>query len=360
MPVAAPGHLDYPRDPSQEVRVPVAQLRQVVVAVLIRKSMFQFDADIVADRMLDADLRGIEGHGCVALPRYVEMMDSGNVDPRGRVLVERETPATAVMDGSRAMGQVAATRGMELAIKKARDVGTGTIVIHHSLHLGAASAYALLAAREGLIGCCISNPAGRGVAAPGTTRSAVANAPFAWAIPAADGPPIVIDFACGATSWGKLRVLQAYGLPIPDGLAFDEQGQPTHEPSVGKTLAPAGGVQGFALGLIANLVISGLSGGKPFHKKSGTVLTECSEHLLTATNIEAFADRDRFLTKAAEARAAIRALPPTDPAISVRVPGDRGARELEDRQMHGIPVHRSLLDGLTACARKLKIEVPWS
>ncbi|MEZ6068421.1 MAG: Ldh family oxidoreductase [Planctomycetaceae bacterium] len=350
----------YPHDPAQEVLVPVEQLRQVIVAALVKKSMFQFDAEIVADRMLEADLRGIDGHGAVALPRYLGIMDAGNIDPRARVLTESETAAVAVLDGSRAMGQVAATKGMQLAMQKASEVGTGTVVIHHSLHFGAAAVYALLAARSGLIGFCASNPAGRGVAAPGTNYAAVSNAPLAWAIPTSDlDDPIVIDFACGAASWGKLRLLKEYGLPVPTGLIFDAAGEETDDPTQGRVLAPAG-VQGFGLGLAMGLLAGGLSGGKLHHRKTGDFTTECSEHFLQAIDPRHFTDPDRFRARATEAREAIRSLSPVDPSIPVRVPGDRGRRESQARRDAGIPLHRSLLAELTAAMSKLKIACPWA
>ncbi|MCA9054328.1 MAG: Ldh family oxidoreductase [Planctomycetaceae bacterium] len=349
----------YPRDAAAETRVPVEVLRAFIVRVLIKKSMFQFDADVVADRMLEADLRGIDGHGCRALPDYVEVMDLGDIDPRARVLVEHETVAVATLDGSRAMGQVAATKAMDLAVKKAQEVGTGTVAVHHSQHLGAASVYALLAAKQGLIGFCTSNTGSPSVTAPGTKQPAVANAPLAWAIPTADGHPIVVDFATGAASWGKLKLLQTHGLPVPAGIALDETGTETTDPNLSKVLLPAAGARGFGLALTAALLSGGLAGGKLPHQKKRSAASECSEHLLMAIDMAHFSDRDRFLARAAEAQQAIRELTPVDPDQPVRTPGDRGARTEADRRTNGIPLHSSDLEALAALGRKLKIEAPW-
>lgn len=79
-----------------------------------------------------------------------------------------------------------------------------------------------------------------------------------------------------------------------------------------------------------------------------------------ALDIAQFTDRDKFLSRAAEARQAIRALPPLDPAEPVRAPGDRGWSLQQDRREQGIPLHRADIEVLTRCARKLKLETPWA
>jgi LDH2 family malate/lactate/ureidoglycolate dehydrogenase len=354
------GSIPHPQDPSQEVRVPVEGLRDFIIRVLVKKSVFQFDAQVVADRMLEADLHGLPSHGVTLLPYCVQMMDLGDLDPRGRVLVERESAAVATLDGSRALGQVAATKAMELAIKKAQDVGTGTVAVHHSQHLGAASVYTRLAAKAGLIGFCTSSTGGATVSAPGTSHPAVANNPWSWAIPTGDGTPIVVDFSAGAASWGKLQTLAAYGLPLPVDIMLDETGRRTDELSQAKTLRPAAAGRGFGLALVASLLSGGLAGGKQPLQKTRSASSECSEHLLMAIDIGQFTDRDKFLQRAAEAATAIRSLPPEDGGAPVRLPGDRGrALELVYRET-GVPLHQSVIVALTAVGQKLKLQLPWA
>jgi LDH2 family malate/lactate/ureidoglycolate dehydrogenase len=276
------------------------------------------------------------------------------------VLVEHETAAVATLDGSRALGHVAATKAMELAIKKAQEVGTGTVVVHHSQHLGAASTYASLAAKAGLIGFCTSNWGGASVTAPGSHSPVVANAPLAWSIPTADGGPIIVDLATGEASWGKLQILQQYGLPLPGGVAVDATGAPAAELGTAKAVMPLAGGRGLGLSLVASLLSGGLAGGKQPHQKTRSASSECAEHMLMAIDIGHFTDRERFLQRASEARQAIRNLPATDPVQAVRAPGDRGSQAEQERSEHGIPVHVQDLEALGKCARKLKLETPWT
>ena len=161
------------------VKISADSLRALVVELLLAKQVFRFDAETAADRMVEADLRGIQSHGSRALVRYLKAIDVADIDPRGHVLTVQETPAMAVLDGSRSIGHVAATKAMQLAISKAREVGTGTVAVRNSQHLGAASVYAMLAALEGQIGYCITSTGGATVAAYGSRQSAVANNAFA-------------------------------------------------------------------------------------------------------------------------------------------------------------------------------------
>src|SRR5580658_10258714 len=112
--------LDIPADASQEIIVQADQLTDLLVRMLKAKGMYEAEARIGAARLLEADLRGIHSHGSRSIWRYLEAMDSGGIDSRTQVLTERETPAIAVLNGGKGLGHVAATKGMQLAIQKAK------------------------------------------------------------------------------------------------------------------------------------------------------------------------------------------------------------------------------------------------
>ena len=103
---------DIPHDSAQEIIVPVEQLTELLVTMYVKKGMLRADAEMVAARQVEADLRGIHSHGSRATPRYLAAMDTGDIDPRGQVQSIKQTTAIAVMDGGRAMGHVASTKAM--------------------------------------------------------------------------------------------------------------------------------------------------------------------------------------------------------------------------------------------------------
>lgn len=350
---------DYPHDPSQELRVPAESLRRLAIDLLLSKGMYRFDAEMAADRLIEADLRGIQSHGTRALHRYLDAIDLGDIDPRASVLTVHETPAIAVLDGGRAIGHVAATKGMALAIGKAREQGTGTVAIRNSQHFGAASVYALMAVQAGMIGYCTTSTAGATVAAFGSRGPAVANNAFAWGVPTRRGAPFVLDMACAATSWGKVESYQFYGLPLPEGMALDAEGRPTCDPRAAKVLLPCAGARGFGLAFLSSVLAGPLVGGKmPLHK-TGRPAEERSEHFFYAIDLRQFGDEERFFSEIESTMAAIRALPPAEGFDRIRFPGELEWERSEEYRRNGIPVHREHAAVLQRQAERAGVSVPW-
>lgn len=179
--------IEYPDDPSQEIRVPLERLESLLADMFVKKSVFAVDAKMAAARLVEADARGLHSHGLRMMKWYLGGFDQGHIDPRGQILTITETPAIAALDGSRALGQVAATKAMQLAIEKARAVGTGTVTVKNSHHLGAAGVYVQLAVNQGMIGFCTTSTGRASVAGYGTNERATSNHAQAWGIPVKNG-----------------------------------------------------------------------------------------------------------------------------------------------------------------------------
>jgi LDH2 family malate/lactate/ureidoglycolate dehydrogenase len=351
---------DYPLDPTQEVVVQAESLRELLVALYVRKGMFRAEAEMAAARQIEADLRGIQSHGSRATPRYLAAMDRGDIDPRGQTLVVTRTPAIAVMDGGRNLGHVASTKAVQAAIEMARAVGTGTVGVRNSQHFGAASVYALMAADAGMIGYCTTSTGPATVAAYGSRQAATANNAFAWAAPARSGAPFCLDMACAVSSWGKVHALGMYGRSIPPEWALDATGSPTESPAAAKTLLPAAGARGYGLAFLCSVLAGPLEGGKmPFHKTRSPE-SEGSEHFFYAIDIRQFVEPDRYYDEIERTTAAIHGLA-TQPGFDrVTLPGELEWERANRWRSDGIPLHRDHLKELADVAAKMKIAVPWN
>ncbi len=346
---------DIPRDEAQEVIVQAASLREWIVKILVKKGMFAVEAEMTADRMVEADLRGIHSHGSRALPRYIQAIDEGNIDPRASTVVVTDCPAMAVIDGNKGMGHVASTRAMRLAIKKAKEVGTGTVAVTRGQHYGAASVYVLLAIQEGCIGYSTTSTAYPTVAAYGSKQAAVANNAFAWGVPSRCGSPFVLDMACAEASWGKVETRKLYGLPLPDGWALDAEGKQTNDAAAAKTLLPAAGARGFGLAYMCSVLAGPLVGRRmPIRKKRDPYL-EGSEHFFYAIDPTKFGDVEKFYSELGLATTEIRELEPTEGFDKVRLPGELEHERAERWKTSGIPIHRSHADALSRLGDSLKI-----
>ena len=351
--------LDIPSDPTQEHIVPAKDLEQLLVKMFIRKGMFAVEAEMAADRLIEADLRGIHSHGSRAVPRYLNAMDLGDIDPRGQVLKVRSTPAMAVLDGGRNLGHVASTKAMQLAIEMARDVGTGTVAIRNSQHFGAASVYALMAVQAGMIGYCTTSTGGATVAAYGSRAPATANNAFAWGVPVRSGAPFILDMACAVSSWGKVHSQLLYGGLIPAGWALDAAGNPTVDPAAAKTLLPAAGARGYGLAFLSSVLAGALVAGKmPIHKTKQAE-PEGSEHFFYCLDIAKFVEPDAFYSELEQSLADIRALPAAEGFDRVRLPGELEWERSQKWSKTGIPLHKQHLQDLAEIATKMKLPVPW-
>ncbi|MCA9016274.1 MAG: Ldh family oxidoreductase [Planctomycetaceae bacterium] len=352
-------HFAPPQDRSQEVLIPLEPLKELLVKLFVRMGMFQVEAEIAADRLIEADLRGIHSHGSRAVERYLDAMDMGDIDPRAQILTITETPAIAVLDGSKAMGHVAATRAMELAIKKAGEVGTGTVTVRNSHHFGAAAVYVLMAVEAGMIGYCTTNTGRATVAAHGSTQSATANNAIAWGAPAREGAPFVLDMACAKTSWGKLDTLALYGLPVPPGYALDSEGKETTDSAAVKTLLPAAGPRGYGLAMVSSILTGALTGGKLPIQKTRSPELDGSEHFFYVIDIKQFVEPDRFHEALSSATDAIHQLNPANENERVLLPGEQEWEQTRRALEEGLYVHRDHAGLLKELAQRVKFDVPW-
>ncbi|KRT82930.1 hypothetical protein AMK59_4199, partial [Oryctes borbonicus] len=114
-------------------------------------------ANVMADLLVEADYRGHYSHGMNRLDMYVKDVKSGTCDGKATPKILKETPATAWVDGQNGMGAVVGNFCMDLAIKKAKEVGVGWVAAKGSNHFGIAAMYTMQAIKEGMLGMSFTN-----------------------------------------------------------------------------------------------------------------------------------------------------------------------------------------------------------
>src|SRR5215475_15888367 len=75
-----------------------------------------------AEAVVWANLRGVDSHGVIRIPRYVDLLRKKSINPRPAMRIERAAGAIAVLDADRAPGAIGMARAMEEAIDCARAV----------------------------------------------------------------------------------------------------------------------------------------------------------------------------------------------------------------------------------------------
>src|SRR5207253_934054 len=92
-------------------------------ALLAAHGVPKKDAATVAACLVRADLRGVDTHGLVRLPGYLDRVRRGLVNPKPRLFPKRVTPAAAALDGQNGFGFVIGTRA--LAEKRGERIPSG-------------------------------------------------------------------------------------------------------------------------------------------------------------------------------------------------------------------------------------------
>ncbi len=171
------------------IRIPAETLRRWTQQVFMRVGVSREDVGLLADSLIEANLRGVDTHGITRmLGGYVKRLQGGAVRPKAELVTLREAPSTALIDGKNSLGQVTANHAMRLAIAKARITGVAFVATTRSNHYGAAAYWAMMALQEGMIGFSATNALPTMAPTGGTTPMLGTN-PFAVAIPAGREAP---------------------------------------------------------------------------------------------------------------------------------------------------------------------------
>ncbi|XWW43971.1 Ldh family oxidoreductase [Fibrella sp. USSR17] len=339
------------------------QLRSFTEQIFQAIGCSETDAQLAADVLVSADLRGVDSHGVARLAGYVRLYDNGRLNPTPAISIVHETPSTAVVDGDRGLGLIVGPWAMQVAIEKARIAGTGWVAVRNSNHFGIAGYHALLAAKHDMIGQAMTHAAPL-VAPTFSLDKLLGTNPIAVAIPAQTEPTFLADFASTAVAYGKLEILQRKGQDIPLGWAQDANGNPTTDANAvknGGALLPLGSDRehgshkGYGLGAIVDIFSGVLSGANygpwvpPFatagFMQANEGVGSGTGHFFGAMRIDAFRPADEFKQHMDTWIQRFRSAKAVE-GQHVLVPGDPERMLEAERLQNGIPVHETVLKTL--------------
>lgn len=322
--------------------------------------------------LIAADLRGIDSHGVARLSGYVRLWEAKRVNANPNIRIVHETPSTAVVDGDAGLGLVVAPFAMQVAIDKAKQVGTGWVSVRNSNHFGIAGHHAMMALEQDMIGMAMTNASAL-VAPTFSIERMLGTNPIAVAIPAGNQPPFVADFATTTAANGKLEILQRKNEDTPLGWAQDKEGHPSTDANILRkqgALLPLGSDRehgshkGYALGSIVDIfsaVLSGASYGPwapPFPAyvpMPDNMPGEGLGHFFGAMRVDAFRPADEFKQHMDNWIQRFRLATPAEGHDKVLIPGDP-EREMESiRRKEGIPLVGTVVDDLKQVAEKFSL-----
>lgn len=347
------------------VTYPVDSLRCWTEGVFQKVGVSRDDAVLFADSLIEANLRGVDTHGITRmLCVYVERIRKGVVNAKSNLLVVREKASSALIDCNNSIGQVGAARAMQIVIEKARQTGVAFTAVTRSNHYGMAAYWAMMALPHGMIGFTSTN--GPAMVAPtGGCKAMLSTNPFAIAIPAGREPPVVLDMATTAVSFGRIVLYAKLNKQLEPGWAFDKQGVPTTDPHVALKglLAPIGGYKGYGMALVIDVlsgVMTGSSYGTHFPGFMSENMTDPTGlgSIFAALNVESFIDLPEFTEAVDKALREIKTSARAAGVKRIYVPGEIEFEMKAERLVHGIPIPDPVIKDFTALGRELDLPFP--
>jgi ureidoglycolate dehydrogenase (NAD+) len=336
-----------------------AELEGFVAAIFVAAGVAPAMAAEWAEVVVWANLRGVDSHGVLRVPRYVDLLRRKLIKASPAMRVERRAGAIAILEADHAPGAIGMSRAMAEAIERAREVHVGWCAARNITHAGAIGYYALQAAEAGMAGIamCASAPL---MAYYGSRVAGVSTNPIAIAVPGKQRRPFVLDMSTSTAAFGKVMTARDAGQPIPLGWAIDAAGRETTDPSKVATLLPLGGPKGSGLSLMIECLAS-LTVGNPLITAAlaaGGEDRPVLNGIAIAVDLAVLGDLDRFTAEIDRLHDAIAALPRADGVERILLPGERGDAIKAEREKNGIPVAQATWTRLIAAAKTLGVKAP--
>jgi LDH2 family malate/lactate/ureidoglycolate dehydrogenase len=351
-------------DDKEAGRVSREDAERVCIHILEKLGVPSEDAEVIARRLVIADMRGVSSHGVSRLPIYARRLGAGLIEPRPNIKVIRDSPAVVLLDGGNGFGHVVGTRAMEMAIERARVAGIGAVGVRRSTHFGIAGSFALIPARESMIGFVGSNGASR-MAAWGGKTALLGTNPLAVAVPTGEDYryPLLLDMATSAAAVGKVVMATKSGERIPSGWATYQHGHPTRDPAeaLEGLMLPVGGPKGYGLALMLD-VLCGVLTGAAFGTNVGSMYRDWDRpenvgHFFIAIDVASFMSAEDFEKRIDRLCAEVKASELAPGFDAIYLPGEIEFQREQHHREAGISVAAPVWGEIREVADELNVSV---
>ncbi len=323
-----------------------------LVDLVCRKAGFPEDrARINAETLIEADLMGHTTHGLGLLDPYLKDAEKGGMKMSGDPIVVKDSGASVTWDGQYMSGTWLVREAMELAFDRVKEQPVVSVAISRSHHIACLAAYPEIATDKGLmmlLSC--SDPMNATVAPFGGKTGVYSPNPLAVGIPT-ESSPIIMDISMSSTANGLVNKKKAEGARLPQKWLLGSDGVPTDDPntffeSPPSTILPLGGLEtgykGFALGLLIDILTSGLAG----HGRADHPTSWGASVFLQIIDPEGFGGLANFQKQSQHLVDACLANEPHDKERPVRIPGSRALQLKDKHKKEGLPLGDGIVDAL--------------
>ncbi len=342
-----------------KITVAAGDLQRFIADVFRARGLRPDDAATVAEVLVWANLRGIESHGISRVPRYLQFIDQGDLDPAATPRLHRLGDALFHLDAAHAAGAVAMKQAVAEVLALVPRAGVCVGIVSHTTHAGAIGLYALRIAEQGHAAIVLA--AGMpNMAYHGTRTASLSTSPIAIAVPGRQYGPLVLDMATAVAAAGRINQAPLAGQPLPEGWALAQDGTPTTDPAHADIAMPLGGAKGSGLsfmfecltGLVpaAPILMRAIGATGPRHNAQNA--------MLIALDIAKFRPVEEFCRDVDALATLMKSQARRPGTDEILLPGERGRRTAAARERDGIPVSARIWQQLCEVAVRLKVSLP--
>ena len=321
------------------MQISIDAARKLAETFLTTCGMSSSDAVIIADILLEAELRERKTHGFIRLPGIKNRFEQ---EQRSEIKIDKDVGQCIHIDGGNELGYLAAYRAMELAIDRAKQIGICICGVFNTSHCGMAGYYVDMARRQDLVGLLFADCLPR-ITPYGGTEAILGTNPIAIGIPS-NTIPLLLDMSTAAITNGELLVAMRENLSIPDDIAFNADGEPTTDAAeaLKGSVRPFGGHKGFGLALITQ-ILAGIFVNAATIPPPGTNYGL----LIMVIDPNMFVPLEHFKKEVDILIRHIKANPRESGVDEILIPGERAYRQREIHLKAGIHLDDNLVNQLT-------------
>jgi LDH2 family malate/lactate/ureidoglycolate dehydrogenase len=337
------------------------KLIQFCASLFEKAGVSSAHSHIIAESLVQADLRGVDSHGVVRTDIYLRRLEAGMINTNGHMEVNTSGSVT-LLDGNNHFGAVVGSKALDLALDATKALGCAVVGVKGSNHFGTCAYYLLKAIRQDVIMMVLSN-ASQTMPPTGGVRPFIGTNPFSIGIPSGKHAPFILDMATSVVARGKIIVAAQKGETIPEGWAIDKNGNPTTdaEAALLGSVLPVGGAKGYSISMFID-ILCGVLTGSGFGKYVNNMYENWKEpqnvgHFFIAFDINKFMPTEYFTSRVDQYFDEIKAEPKAPGVEEILIPGEIEHRNTLQRMREGIELPAVVENELTSWGKRYGIEL---
>lgn len=309
------------------MRIKITEIKKLCIDVLLKSGLNNEDSETVVEEYLYAELTGKKSHGFASFPKFaVEKIKKRNDTWK----IEKQEDTYALINANGNLCQLVGKFSMELVMKKAKEKGIALVGMNNMQSYLMPGYYAKMAADKNMIGIVIDNSRSR-VAPYGGTEPKLGTNPIGLAIPT-NNTAFVLDMATSTRAMGEVRLAKKLQKLLPEGMALDNEGNPTKNPNQANTLTAFGGYKGYGLCLAIEILAGSFIRAKMGSKIEGSL---DRGFLFLVINPEIFVDITTFKNEVSELIDEIKSSKKANGFNEILIPGEKASILMKENLKKG-------------------------